>query len=210
MNKIKNAIFISVGIIVITILLLKFVQDSKHHKSFAENLNDIKKETQHSFDSLANSWTTENGTYRTLDSLILKEKYSLALELIDSLSVKKPNYTLLRVYKGMVYHSQKLYTKAIQEYDSAMSEREYPVALDKRAKSFIELNQLDKAIDDYRKAYDVNYVYSLQLGTVFELNNNLDSAIYYYKQFQLHYPNSPVIKEKLDQVISKYNKAKLP
>jgi tetratricopeptide (TPR) repeat protein len=80
----------------------------------------------------------------------------------------------------MIYHQRKAYDSAINEFTFAMRHYEYPYALDKRAKTYVAMKKLPFALQDYRKAFEINKDYGRQLGDLFLLMNQKDSARKYH------------------------------
>jgi len=53
-----------------------------------------------------------------------------------------------------------------------------------------------------KKAYLLNYDYSLQVATTFELINKKDSALKYYQIYLGHYPNDTAVQQKTKDLLS--------
>ena len=108
----------------------------------------------------------------------------------------------LHLYKGMIYAKQNKYPEAIEEYNIAIENEPFPLELEKRAEAYIKINKLDLALNDYKKAYSLNYDYSLHVATTFELMIKKDSALKYYQTYLEHYPNDTTVQQKVRSLIS--------
>ena len=162
--------------------------------------SDIRKDAQPKFDSLSRSIAKENGIYKSISILIQKNHLDSANHLVDSALEKNPMNELNHTYKGMIYDAQGNFDSAIGQYDIAMMHNIFPVGLDKRAKTFIKIKQFNNAIEDYKAAYEINYIYSVRLAEVYDMTNQRDSAIRYYKIYLSYYPNDSLVKSRLASI----------
>ena len=94
--------------------------------------------------------------------------------------------------KGELLDAKKRYDSAIYFYNYALVLDPNSGAKISRALTYIKIGEFNKAIADYRSAYEGNYDFSYNLATTFELNNQKDSALMYYKIYLEHYPDSLV------------------
>lgn len=72
-----------------------------------------------------------------------------------------------------------------------------PVVLGKRAEGYIRQKRFNDALNDNKKAYSINYDYSLQVASTFELLNKKDSALKYYLIYSEYYPNQTNVQTKI-------------
>jgi tetratricopeptide (TPR) repeat protein len=162
-------------------------------KTFIEKIRDDNKA---GFDSLQKAIKYENDLNFRIKKSIDDNEFTTATHLMDSLpAFGKTNS--IHLYNGMIYAEQKKYSEALEEYNILIDADPFPLALDKRAKVYIKINKFDFALKDYKKAYSLNYDYSLQIATTFELIQKKDSALNYYKIYLEHYPNDLSVKQKV-------------
>jgi tetratricopeptide (TPR) repeat protein len=166
----------------------------------ANFIDKIREENKAGFDSLQNAINYENDLNCRIEKSIYTGDFNTAYTLMDSLpTFGKTNS--MHLYKGMIYAEQKKYPEAIEEYNIVIEAEPFPFALDKRAKAYIKTNKLDFALHDYKKAYLLNYDYSIQVATTFELINKKDSALKYYQIFLGHYPNDTAVQQKTKNLL---------
>ncbi len=167
----------------------------------AKFIEKIREENKSGFDSLQNTVNYENDLNRRIEKSIYTGDFNTAFTLIQSLPrFSKTNS--IHLYKGMIYSEQKKYTEAIEEYNIVIDAEPFPLALDKRAKLYIKTNKIDLALNDYRKAYLLNYDYSLQVAKTFELINEKDSALNYYQIYLGYYPKDTAVQSKKRDLLS--------
>jgi tetratricopeptide (TPR) repeat protein len=102
----------------------------------------------------------------------------------------------------MIYTRREKYPEAIKEYTQALNDLPFSKARGMRAATYLKMNMLDSAMYDYKKAYSLNYEYSLQIAATFELMNKKDSAQKYYQIYLEHYPSDKAVQEKVKLLTS--------
>ena len=163
-------------------------------------IDKIREENIAGLDSLKRAITYENDLNHRIEKSIYNGDFNTAHYLMDSLpAFGKANS--LHLYSGMIYEKQKKYQEAIKEYSTLISNEPFPLALSKRAGVYVVINKLDSALSDYKKAAAINYDYSVQVGTVFNLMHKKDSALKYYKIYLEHYPNDTAIQHKIKKLL---------
>ncbi len=199
LGMIKNKlIYLVATLMLLTGLIVFSLYNSYSTKTpDAKNFIDkIREENKAGFDSLPKAINKENNLNYRIKKSISTGDFKIAYALMDSL----PSFgktSSIHLYKGMIYAEQKKYTEAIEEYNILIDTEPFPLALDKRAETYIKMEKLDFALNDYKKAYSLNYDYSLQVATTFELINKKDSALKYYQIYLGHYPNDTLVKKKV-------------
>ncbi|AEV97057.1 hypothetical protein A4D02_18190 [Niastella koreensis] len=159
-------------------------------------INKVREENIAGLDSLKRAIAYENDLNLRIEKSIHNGDFNTAYYLMDSLpAFGKANS--LHLYSGMIYEKQKKYQEAIKEYSTLISNEPFPLALSKRAGIYVVMNKLDSALSDYKKAAAINYDYSLQVGTVFNLMYKKDSALKYYNIYLEHYPNDTAVQHKI-------------
>lgn len=191
------ALILFTGIIVF-FLYNKYSSKTPDGKSF---IDKIREENKTGFDSLQNAINYENDLNYRIKKSISTGDFKTAYALMDSLPAfgKIPT---IHLYKGMIYAKQNKYPEAIEEYNIAIAEEPFPTNLNKRAEAYIKMDKLDSALNDYKKSYSLNYDYSLQIATTFELINKKDSALKYYQIYLMHYPNDTAVQQKVKSLKS--------
>lgn len=169
--------------------------------SAAKFIEKIRDENKSGFDSLQNTINYENDLNRRIEESIYAGDFNTAFTLMRSLPAYSKTNSI-HLYRGMIYSEQKKYLEAIEEYNIVIDAEPFPLALDKRAKIYIKTNKIDLALDDYRKAYVLNYDYSLQIAKTFELINKKDSALKYYEIYLGYYPGDKAVQQKKRDLLS--------
>jgi tetratricopeptide (TPR) repeat protein len=154
----------------------------------------LRRETSSKIDSVNKIIEAENKSFDYIQHLISSGNLEKANQLIDPVLKKNPRNDFYHIFKGQVYDARKQYDSALFEYNLAIAINETPLALDKRAKTFLKLGKVEQAITDYRTACDRNFDYSYQLALIFEKIGQNDSALKYYTIFDDHYPDSNIKK----------------
>lgn len=200
-NKIKkrNNIFLIAALLLLATVITIFFYPRKR---FHERINEIRKETAPTFDSLSNQMNKENYFLTNINLLIQHNDLPLAYKLIDSAIQQNPTKGIYYTYRGMAYAAEKKYQRALQEYDTSIlvNKSEFPFVLSKKAEVFIQLKDYNSAIENYKKAALPNKSFNYQLAMTFETINKKDSALKYYLVYQKHYPNNKSITEKIQSL----------
>ncbi len=162
-------------------------------------LNEIREKNKPGLDSLQQAINYENNLNFRIQKAINDSNFTTAYAHFDSLpNFRKTN--TIHLYKGMINVKQKKYDQAIEEYNYLIDVEPFPLALGKRAEVYVKTNKPDLALNDYKKAYSLNYDYSLQVATTFELINKKDSALKYYQIYLKHYPNDTAAQQRLSRL----------
>lgn len=201
---IKNKlIYWGVSLILLTGLAVFFLYNRYSTKTpdGKKFIDKIREENKSGFDSLQNAINYENDLNYRIKKSISASDFKTAYALMDSLPAFGKT-TTIHLYKGMIYAKQNKYSEAIEEYNIAIENEPFPLELDKRAEVYIKLRNLNLALNDYKKAYSLNYDYSLQVASTFELMNKKDSALKYYQIFLEHYPNDIAAQQKVRSLMS--------
>ena len=178
-----------------TLLLIKY----NRKPNVVEFLQEIRKRNKSGFDSLQTEINRQDVLYSLIQESINKGNFKTSFSLIDSLSAKG-NVDMAHVYKGIVYEKQNNYLKAIEEYNNAIAMDEFSLGLSKRAGVYTKMNELDLALKDYKKIYEWNFDYSLEIAHAFELKEMKDSAMKYYMVYIEYYPNDELVSGKIDSL----------
>ena len=161
-----------------------------------EFIESIREKHKPGFDSLQRAINYENDLNDRIIKSIKLEDFQTAYSLMDSLPPFGKTHSK-HVYKGMIYAKQEKHAEAIREFTYASDEIPCCKARGLRAEVYIKMNKLDSALSDYKKIYEWNSDYSLQVANVFELKNNHDSALKYYNIYLSHYPNDKSVHQKV-------------
>lgn len=173
--------------------------------------NDIKnltKDGQKIIDSIMSESNKKYQPYRYADSLVNADHTLAVLVKLDSLIKLYPNDHLIYICKGDWYYKNGEYSNALNEYNNSakIAQDESPQLLDKKAKAYIELNNLAEATNCYKKAAAMNYDYYFSLAQSYELSNKIDSSIKYYSIYIKHYPAEQHVKYHMDSLIADIKK----
>lgn len=184
--------------LVATLILFGLVFNTFFRKTdIVKKIDDLRKETAPSLDSLTKKIKAENRFFDSIQYLIDSRKLDGADNVINQLLNTRPLDDRLHVLKGQVFDARMQYDSALYEYDLVIFRTPYPAALDKRAILFIKLRKYKDALEDYKKAYEINYDYSYKLAQTFERINQKDSALKYYSIYFEHYPDS-ILQKKIN------------
>lgn len=191
----------SITIISIIAILLSFslfflYRKNNQHREAKNFIEKIRDDNKAGFDSLQKALNYENDVNYRIKMSIQNNDFNTAYALMDSLPPFGKEETI-HLYKGMVYEAQDNYPEAMKEYNIALQKDVNPLFLEHRANLSIKMGKPDHALNDYKKAYDRNYDYSLPLAQTFELMKQKDSALKYYKIYLGHYPDDTIIKKKI-------------
>jgi hypothetical protein len=77
-----------------------------------------------------------------------------------------------------------------------------------RANLYTKTGRLKDALKDDEDAFAINSDFAVEVGNVFSLLNQKDSAKYYYNSYLANYPNDTIIAKKiksLDLTIPNHN-----
>lgn len=159
-------------------------------------MEKIREQNKAGFDSLQTALNYENNLHLRIKENINIDDYKTALILIDTLFILGKT-DFVHLYKGMIYEKQSDYSKAIGEYNIAIGNGDFPLALVKRGDAYRKLNKPYSAINDYEKAFRWNFDNSLQIASIYELINKKDSALKYYHIYMEHYPNDTMAQQKI-------------
>ena len=187
------------GTIVAAVTLLVFICagcKNPNRPDGSNVLENIREQNKTGFDSLQRAFDQEDKLNDRIKRHIDSAEFDAATVLMDSL----PSYgkeATLHFYKGLICSRQGRYPEAIEEYTLAIRNETYPIALDQRAQAYIKSNELKLALRDHTEAYNLNYDYSFQLASTFELMKKADSATKYYKISLNHYPDDTVAQRRL-------------
>ena len=201
MSKNNKLIFLSLLVLTVSIsgfFIFKYVFPKPNAADF---INRIRENNKAGFDSLQNAINYENNLNYRIEKSIYASDFKTAYALMDSLPAFGKTHSI-NLYKGMIYAEQKKYTEAIEEFNILIDAEPFPLALDKRAKVYIKTNKLEFALNDYKKAYSLNYDYSLQVATTFKLMNKKDSTLKYYQIYLEHYPNDTAVQQKTKDLLT--------
>lgn len=185
-----------------TALLISFIAFSLYNrysrrtpdaKKFIETIRDQNKA---GLDSLQNAINYENDLNNRIKKSISSGDFNTAYALMDSLPAFGKTHSI-HLYQGMIYTEQKKYPEAIEEYNAALNKQVFSIALEKRGDVYVKMNKLDMAMNDYKKAYNWNFDYSLQIANTFALLNKKDSALKYYQIYLEHYPDDTAAQQKI-------------
>ena len=180
--------------IAITFLLISFFTPQPN---IVKKIEELKKQTVPSLDTFITNMVNENKFYDSIENLIQHGQPIKAGNILKQLLPRYPNNTRLHVLNGMLYEAKKQYDSALYEYNFVIIKNKNPYVLNKRAITFLKLNQFNKAVDDYREAYTMNIDYSLQLAQTFEKIDKKDSAKKYYQLYLDQYPNAKFVQQKI-------------
>lgn len=204
-KNIETSIIKKIGYtVLIFILILSFFKLIIPKSNQKKDLNELKKFTKPQFDSLNMRMRMDRDFQEGLLNLINAKKLDSAQKILDSLNnlgLKKRQFL---VYQGMIFYYRYQYSKAIEQYNDAIEEYniDYPLALSKRGQAYLKLNKFSEAINDYRKAIPFYEYLNCDLALTFELNHQMDSAIFYYKKYLVEYPERNDIRDHLNKLIS--------
>jgi tetratricopeptide (TPR) repeat protein len=193
-NKKRNLIIIcsvlSLGII-LTIL--------PPTRPFPKMISDIRKTTEPIFDSVNIKIQKENNFENGILLLIKNNNIKLASKIIDSAISNNPTEGRLRVYKGMLYASESKYVAALQEYDSAVffEKQEFPLVQGKKAEVFVKLHDYANALDNFKKAAEVNHDYYYNVAQTFEAIDKNDSALKYFLMYKQNDTTNKIVSQKI-------------
>jgi tetratricopeptide (TPR) repeat protein len=182
--------FIIIVIVCLIVLLLFF----QRRPNLLKTINDIRQKSVPELDSFNKKIASQNRYYDSIQFLISSGRLMGANDIVNQLLKKNPKNEYYHVLKGQIFDAKGLYDSAIFEFDVALQINSIPIALDNRAKTNIKLRNFQDAITDYKKAFDQNYDYSLNLAKIYDMINQKDSAIKYYSIFIEHYPDSNIAK----------------
>jgi tetratricopeptide (TPR) repeat protein len=177
-------------------------RNQSHKINASKFIYKVKEVNKSGLDSLQNSINYERDLNHRIEQSIYNRDFNTAYTLMDSLpAFGKTNS--IHLYKGMIHAELERYPEAIEEYSIVIDAEPFPIALDKRAKVYIKTKQLEFALNDYKRAYLVNYDYSLQVATTFELTNKKDSALKYFQIYLEHYPTDTAVQQKIKDLLFK-------
>jgi len=190
---------ISLGLsLIATLILLGLLFNTFFGKpDIAKKIDDLRNETAPNLDSFNKKIKAENRFFDSIQYLIDSRKLDGADNIISQLLIKKPLDDRLHTLKGQLYEARMQYDSALIEYNFVIFRTPYPAALDKRATLFIKLGKYKDALEDYKKAYEVNYDYSYKIAQTFEMIRQKDSALKYYTIYFEHYPDS-ILQKKIN------------
>jgi tetratricopeptide (TPR) repeat protein len=184
--------------LVTTVILLGMVFNTFFRKpDIAKKIDDLRKESALSLDSFNKKLSAENRFFDSIQYLIDSRKLDRAANVINELLNTRPLDDKLHILKGQVFEARMQYDSAINEYNFVIFRIPYSNALDKRATLFIKLGRYQNAIEDYKKVYEVDSVYSYKIAQIFELIKEKDSALKYYHIYLKHYPDS-ILQKKIN------------
>lgn len=193
MNKKRISLGLS---LIATFILLGLLFNTFFKKpDITKKIDDLRKETAPNIDSFNKKIKAEDRFFDSIQYLINSGRLSGANNIINQLLARDPKSDRLHVLKGQLFEARMQYDSAFNEYDFVISNTRYSNALDKRANLFIKLGRYEKAIEDYRKEYEINYDYSYKLAQTFEMIKQKDSALKYYRIYLEHYPDSTLQKK---------------
>ncbi len=135
-------------------------------------------------------------------------KYSGLLNIADEYSSTKAG-KLAAYYAGNIYLQRGEYQKAV-EYLSKFSPDDAIMKAQSKAllgDAYAELNQLDKALAEYKEASKVDNAMTapfvlLKMGQIYEIQKKYDEALNCYKTIKQSYPQSMEFRE-MDKYISR-------
>ena len=184
--------------LIVFFLYNRYSEKKPNTKNF---IDKIREKNKAGFDSLQDAINYENNLNYRIKKSISTGDFKTAYALMDSLPAfgKIPT---IHLYKGMIYAKQKKYNEAIEEYNIAIEKEPLPLGFEKRAEAYIQINKFDFALNDYKKAYSLNYDYSLYVARTFELMIKKDSALKYYQIFLKYYPTDTIVQQKIRLLMS--------
>lgn len=125
---------------------------------------------------------------------------------------------LANLYAGLCYANLDKWTEAakyLEEYSPADDQMVSPAAIAALANAYAHLNQLDKAVESFKKAakmadgesedganMSLSPTFLIQAGEILESQNKKDEALQIYQDIKKKYVNSPVAME-IDKYIER-------
>ncbi len=183
---------------ILSLLLLAAVAyfglDYYTRKTPIQNINEMVSEARKSFGKPIILNDLNYVGYK-IDTLIFNEKYTEALELIDSVDIS----TDLKLdYQGQILFKQGKIRESINLFNQSIDLiGDFGKAVPNRANAYSKLRLYDSAIIDYKKIADINGYFNRPLAETFELMKDKDSALKYYKLYLNSYPDSTSVKNKI-------------
>lgn len=158
-------------------------------------LEKIRTDNKAGFDSLQQAINYENNLNFRIQKAIADSNSITAYALIDSLpTFGRLENTLL--YQGNILEKKGDYLNALKKYDSVIGIDKYSIAIDDKARVLIKVNKVKEAINTYKIPFEWgNYDNALHIAKTFELMQQKDSTLNYYKIYLHHYPNDLAVKK---------------
>lgn len=196
----RKLLFISI-LVILAILavwsIAHYFKEERNTLDTKEFLEKIRDENKVGFDSLQRAINYENDLNYRIKKSIADSDFVTAVHLIDSLPLFGRYETVLR-YQGNILEKKGDYVKALKKYDSVIVIDKYSIAIDDKARVLIKMNNLKEAINTYKIPFKWNnYDNALQIAKTFELMQEKDSALNYYKIYLEHYPNDLSVQHQI-------------
>ena len=182
-------------ILLVNILIgLMFISSCSEYSTDAnQQLANVREELRPKIDSIQQTIWHRQELHDKINASIASGDYKQADSLINHLTDKQ----FVHTYKGMLLCKQKKYLEASEEYNLALEIRRTPNTLEKRGDLYIETKKLDLALKDYLEAYEGNEDFAYDVGEVFDLMSQKDSALKYYIIYLNDYPEDDSVKAKI-------------
>lgn len=184
----KNQKIITIVALALVVLVGGYFAFNKFYQAPREN------------EAMAQMYVAQQYFERDSFNLVLNGdgNYPGVLEIIDEYGMTK-SANLARYYAGVSYLHMGNYEEAISNLESFDGDDTYlgAEALGCMGDAYVELKQLDKAADYYKKAADYSEnnfttpIYLMKLGMVYEETAKFNEAIATYEQIKKDYPRSP-------------------
>jgi tetratricopeptide (TPR) repeat protein len=175
-----------------TFFFVLFVLLGEHckHKENADSFNALKQRSQKVMDTITKKINEKIRITRFADSIVEVDTVN-ALQKIDSLILLYPRNDRLYISRGQWYYSRKLFHEALAEFKTSESVAGHssPLLSEKMGKTYVSLGNKEMAIVYYKDAAEFVSRFYLQVGKIYESNNLLDSALYYYSLY--YFKNKP-------------------
>ena len=184
----KMKIKITLYIIAIILICIALIGNFFSQKNIIQKVDDLRAETSVQFNSFNNFQERQYKYFRHIEQLIDSNKIKEADSIVSKKLKDSPTDEQFLTYKGQIFEAEKKYDSALIEYNFVLIKDIYSSAIEKRAKLFIKMKLMEKAIQDYKTAYSYNNDFSYQIAQTFALNKQKDSALKYYQIYLEHYP----------------------
>lgn len=164
--------------------------------------NEFKKESQKTMDTITLKINKKIKISQFADSIANSDSSINGLKKLDSLVFLYPNNSDVYFQRGVWYLRNKLYKHAISEFNTAenLAGYAYPNLSEKKAQTFIALNQLDDALKYYKEAAIYSNSYNYNIAVMYEAKKQVDSALHYYSLFLTKNNKNEKIKKHMDSL----------
>src|SRR5688500_5202141 len=166
---------------------------------------EYKQESQKTMDTIVLKINNKIKISQFADSITNSDSSISGLKKLDSLVLLYPKNSDIYFQRGVWYHKNKLYNEAISEFNAAedIAGYSYPNLSEKKAKTFIALNQIEDALKRYKEAAIYSNSYNYDIGKIYETKREIDSALHYYSLYLKKNKNDEKVKKLMDSLVKK-------